>query len=300
VSAEFDRYWNSRAVVAVSAMLPPANAEEKAALADAMARVAADPAAARYRAAEREARVGERLARGELASYRGRATVLADDPEKALQAKPGDDVLLLPKLVQALGPFREELVVVSAYFVPGEPGARELGRIRAGGARVRVLTNSLAATDVVAAHAGYARYRKALLGSGVELNELEAGAGSRTAGPDTGLGGSSRAALHAKTLVADRSRIFVGSFNFDPRSARLNTEMGIVFDNAEAAAALAAGIDRLIGERAYAVLLARESPSGLQWLQPRPALTYDEDPQAGALKRFNAWFLSLLPIEDQL
>src|SRR3546814_7099551 len=99
---------------------------------------------------------------------------------------------------------------------------------------VGVVTNSLAANDVPAVHAGYASYRGQLLDGGVELYELRA----QGAGETHGLFGSSGASLHTKAFVIDGERGFIGSFNLDPRSAYLNTEMGVLFEDDDIARAL--------------------------------------------------------------
>src|SRR5690606_33208058 len=114
------------------------------------------------------------------------------------------------------------------YFVPGVEGTRGL----VGLAGVGVVTNSLAANDVPAVHSGYARYRAPLLRGGVQLHEMRA----RGAGGIAGVLGSSGASLHTKAFVVDDARGFVGSFNLDPRSANLNTEMGVLFDDPALAA----------------------------------------------------------------
>jgi putative cardiolipin synthase len=153
---------------------------------------------------------------------------------------------------------------------------------------VRVLTNSLAATDVAPVHAGYAKYREALLRGGVRLYELKPTASEKS---QRG-GGSSDASLHAKTFAVDRSRIFVGSFNFDPRSARLNTEMGVVVDSAVLATHLSGGLDSLLPRDAYEVRLEGAS---MVWIDG--ATRHTSEPGAGALRRLWIGFLSLLPIE---
>ena len=164
--------------------------------------------------------------------------------------------------------------------------------------RVRVLTNSLAATDVSPVHAGYAKYREALLRAGVRLYELKPAASNEP--KRSAIGGSSDASLHAKTFAVDRSRIFVGSFNFDPRSARLNTEMGVVIDSAALAARLSEAFDRDIPEFAYEVRLAGDK---LEWIERTKAgeaageVRHTSEPGAGLLKRLWIDFLSVLPIE---
>jgi len=164
------------------------------------------------------------------------------------------------------------------------------------GVRVRVLTNSLSATDVSAVHAGYAKRRVALLQSGVRLFELE-----RTdTAEQSGGGGSSSASLHAKTFAVDRERLFVGSFNFDPRSAELNTEMGLVIHSAALAGRLAESFDTHVPSRAYEVRLSEDGR--LFWIErtPQGEKRYDSEPGVGFFRRAGVGLLSILPIEREL
>ena len=151
-----------------------------------------------------------------------------------------------------------------------------------------MLTNSLAATDVAPVHAGYAKYREPLLRGGVKLYELKPTRKEKSGER----GGSSDASLHAKTFAVDRSRIFVGSFNFDPRSARLNTEMGIVIESPRLAAQLSDALDRGLPGSAYEVRLAGEA---LEWTDGEAR--FASEPAAGWLARLWINFLSILPIE---
>ena len=121
------------------------------------------------------------------------------------------------------------------------------------GKRVAIVTNTLAATDVPAVHAGYARYRRALLEAGVELHELRADPAARTG--TKGVAGSSRVSLHAKVMVVDRRQVFVGSMNIDPRSVRLNSENGLVVASTELAVDLATGLQSAFEEASWRLVL---------------------------------------------
>ncbi len=161
--------------------------------------------------------------------------LIHDHPSKTLGcADPSQ--LLVTRLKATLGEPNRTLALVSGYFVPTDGGVYAFKELAKAGVRVRILTNALEATDVPIVYAGYADKRKALLESGVALFEMRGPAGGN--GPDrtiTGSGGSgsgsgtaiggSATSLHAKTFSVDGSRTFIGSFNFDPRSARLNTEL---------------------------------------------------------------------------
>lgn len=162
-------------------------------------------------------------------SYR----ILSDPPEKAsaLPRERDNATWLLYDIMALLYSAEEENWIMSPYFVPGEAAKLMLSGQSRRGVDVRILTNSLAATDVPLVHAGYIRYRKQLLQQNVDLYELRPGERD----PELSLVGSSGASLHSKSIVIDGKRGFVGSFNFDPRSAQLNTEMGVMFHQPELA-----------------------------------------------------------------
>src|SRR5207245_6377187 len=167
-----------------------------------------------------------------------------------------EDALLWHRLKEILRAPMRELRLVSPYFVPGSAGVEALAVIARQGVKVAVLTNALEATDVAVVHAGYAKRRKALLAAGITLFELKRGSSGakKRVGWTGGSGsGSSGSSLHAKTFAVDRSRVFVGSFNFDPRSARLNTEMGFVIDSAALADGHARPFAHAVPARAYQV-----------------------------------------------
>jgi putative cardiolipin synthase len=224
------------------------------------------------------------------------ARLVSDDPAKALdRAAPSSRVG--PQLKESIGEPARNLDLVSSYFVPGQNGTEALSTLARHGVAVRVLTNSLEATDVAAVHAGYAKWRKPLLAAGVKLYELRR-SWPQDVGPRlSGSLGSSGSSLHAKTFAVDGERVFVGSFNFDPRSARLNTEMGLVIDSPALARQLAATLDRSVADRAYEVRLA---PDGaLYWIERKQgvAIRHDAEPGAGFWRGIGVRILSWLPIE---
>jgi putative cardiolipin synthase len=204
--------------------------------------------------------------------------------------------MLWPRLQKLLGTPGRTMHMISPYFVPGDGGTERLTAFARGGVEVSVLTNALEATDVVAVHAGYARRRAALLKAKVALYELKR-APARTPGRRRFRAGSSRSSLHAKSFVVDGKRVFVGSFNFDPRSARLNTEMGFVIDSPAMAAVVADAFRSDIPARGYAVQL--NASGRMQWVEqtetgPR---VHAAEPGAGFWLRNGIAVLSRLPIE---
>ena len=163
-----------------------------------------------------------------------RARLVYDDPQKATDDNHREQDLLLSRLlVMTSNPHPARSV--SPYFVPGKQGRRRLANLATTGVRVRILTSSLESTDAAAVHGGYRKYRKSLLRAGVKLYELERGSKSSASAERKERKEDhvhySATGLHAKTFQIDGRSVFVGSFNFDPRSARLNTEMGLLIDN---------------------------------------------------------------------
>lgn len=295
VSDDFDRYWNSASAYPLGLIVAAPDTDAAAAQREAAA-IAQAPAAQAYLAAMRASTFVAELAARRLPLEWAEAWLVSDDPAKALdRAAPASRVG--PQLKQLIGEPARQLDLVSPYFVPGESGTASLSALARSGVAVRVLTNSLAATDVAAVHAGYARWREPLLAAGVKLFELRrswpADAPQRRSGPL----GSSASSLHAKTFAVDGERVFIGSFNFDPRSARLNTEMGFVIDSPVMAHQLADALSGGVGERAYEVRLA---PNGsLFWIERKQgvALRYDTEPGAGFWRRVGVRLLSWLPID---
>jgi putative cardiolipin synthase len=226
------------------------------------------------------------------------ARVLWDDP--ASINDPGLRTMS-KALVRRFGEVEREVLVETAYFVPQAGGVALAERLRSKGVRMRLLTNSLASNDVLAAFAGYSRYREGLVAAGVELHELRPDAGPIRQRMFFGVRGGSRAGLHTKAIVFDRKDVFIGSFNLDPRSSLINTEAGLFIESPELAAQVAAYMDEGVRlDNAYRVQL---DPSGrLHWITEDAGkeIRYDVDPLSTPLQRLEAGWIRMLPFEDQL
>ena len=298
VSNAFDLFWNSPSAYPAERLLGQGGSEAAAVLKGRFDEVRADPASLTYFEALRQSTVVRELHAGRLPFTAGDAQLLHDDPAKTLDTSGRRDVLLLSGLLEAVGRPSKSFDLVSPYFVPGDEGTEALARLARRGVQVRILTNSLSATDVSAVHAGYAKRRKDLLAAGVRLYELKRSALEATPREGSRLLGSSSASLHAKTFALDGNRIFVGSFNFDLRSALLNTELGLLIDSPALAGQLAAAFDADIPKVAYEVRLAADGER-LEWVEQTPAgeMRYDTEPGAGPFLRGWVGFLSILPIE---
>src|SRR3954465_6772634 len=285
VSASFDAYWNSASAFPAGSLIRPAGPQAAQLVRAAWTELDADPRAARYVDALRSTTLVRDLLAGSLPFVWAPARMVSDDPSKVLHPPSRGDLHMLPLLEAAIGKPERELDLVSPYFVPTKDGAAALVALARRGVKGRVLTNSLVATDVAPVHAGYAKYREELLRGGVRLYELKRQTSARD-------GGGSDASLHAKTFAVDRASIFIGSFNFDPRSARLNTEMGVLVESPALAERLSSTLDRDLARHAYEVRLA---DGRLEWLEPDAR--QGSEPGTGFFKRLWIGFLSILPIE---
>ncbi|MBE2275043.1 MAG: phospholipase D family protein [Rhodobacteraceae bacterium] len=293
VAGDFDAYWNSGSAYPHELLVnPPADASGfEAALAD----VADDPESEDYARAVAEGQLVTSMLSGTLQFDWVPARLLSDDPAKALGEAPAG-TLVANALGALLGNARESLDVISAYFVPGREGTERLAFAARQGIRVRVLTNGLEATDVLPVHAAYGKYRKPLIEAGVEVHELKRNPGTENDREKLGLLGSSGASLHAKVFAIDGKAVFVGSFNFDPRSIWLNCEMGLWIESPTMAASVASTLAAGTGELAWQVGLA---DGNLTWSARNdgvPVVTTDE-PGTNAFKRAALAVLAWLPVE---
>jgi putative cardiolipin synthase len=307
VSGQFDQYWNSRQVYPIEALAraPPDGAASLRAVRGEIAR-----AAIRYPPVQIDPgqnKMARAIVEGQLpVFFWGTGTVIADPPAKVVLPPQDSERHAANSLLGLLGQAGRDLVLVSPYFVPGKRGVAWLHGLVRRGVRVRVITNSFAATDVRAVHGGYARYRKDLLRAGVVLYEMKPSAHSVLARETrrSSMTGSSRSSLHAKTYMTDRRVVYVGSFNLDYRSARLNTEMGVVVENEALCARLYEDFVSRILDVAYRVELVRDADGGerLAWItrEGEREVRYDREPGVGFFQKIYLGVLQLLPIEEQL
>ena len=298
VSKQFDLYWNSASAYPAAAFVAPAGTDAAARLTALFHATRADKASVEYIETVRATPIVHDILARRLAFEWATTRLVHDDPAKTLDTEGRVELLLFPELLRMLGRPEKSLDLISPYFVPGDVGTAALAALAGRGVKVRVLTNSLAASDVAAVHAGYARRRHDLLKAGVQLFELKPDAVQESRDSTMGYGSGSSSGLHAKTFAVDGSRVFVGSFNFDPRSARLNTEMGLLISSPSLARLLAAAFDSTIPQVAYEVRLASDG-DGLEWIERSAAgeKRHSTEPGTTAWRRLGVGAMSLLPIE---
>ena len=297
VSKDFDRYWASQSSYPVDRLIKTDGPKALNIFKSQLELAQAQPRAKDYQAVLRESDLVSHLVRGELDFQWARTTMISDDPAKGL-GPVNPEQLMVWQMDHLLGQPKSRVDLVSSYFVPTAAGVQAFeGMMKRPGMQVRILTNSLAATDVTAVHAGYAKRRKALLQAGVQLWELRPTMDKPTR-HGSGPFGSSGSALHAKTFAVDNKRVFVGSFNFDPRSVNLNTELGFIIESPEMALALSKGFDETLPYRSYRVELDKEGE--LIWIQRNEDGTqrvFNTEPNASIWRRAGVGVLSILPIE---
>ncbi len=304
LAQSFEEYWNSRWAVPISALFkqrlsPSQQHEARQALTKQLRRRKAFPYPAD-------------LDRSKSVDYFtsllpellwGKADAIVDAPSKV--GNPSHAVI--EKALDALlSSVRNELLIETAYLIPTRRGLQRLRELRERGVRIRILTNSLASNDVVAAHAGYARYRRQLLAMGVELYEMRPDA-SEIARGWRPIAFRSKAALHTKAIVFDRQKVFIGSLNLDPRSFSINTEVALLFESPELAQRVVQFMDAGVRpENAYRLEIVKSEdflePDQLVWVLDFGARRkiYHHEPRAALWKRITAALIGLLPFEEQL
>ena len=294
-STGFDQYWQSEPAYPAEQILPPAQDGVLEGLdweADALSLA---PNAQGLLVAVRENFVVGNLLRGELGLIWAPTELVIDPPEKGLGPIALEE-LLTTDLRDKLGVPQQSVDIISSFFVPTPTLTEALTTLARRGVQVRVLTNSLDATDMPPAHSGYARYRKPLLEAGVELYEMKR-KGEQDPKPNgAGPFGSPATTLHAKAVIIDHKRVFIGSYNVDPRSVLLNTEVGFVIESPELASAISHTFDTHVPEAAYRLELENGE---LRWIEQHhgKVIRHLHEPGAGMMKRASAWLFSLMPIE---
>ena len=245
---------------------------------------------------------------GRLPLVWAHAQVVCDSPEKK-KVEGGAMVgsLMQRAVVDAANSVRHELLMITPYLIPGKEGMQLFNNLRQRGVTVRILTNSLESSGVLAAQSGYIRYRAPLIASGVELHEIRSLLGNtRGSGETKAISRFGNYSLHGKLFVFDRAKIFIGSMNFDQRSMHLNTEIGLLVDSPELAQQVAARFDAMAQPvNAYRLALAPDnvgSGTHLVWRTQEGGdeIEYASEPARSDWQRAALHLLSLLPWEDEL
>jgi putative cardiolipin synthase len=315
LSATFDEYWNSQFAIPAEAL-----GRKK--------RTAAALAVHREQASERHGQqlqplkgsgvdyvkriaTGEPYAgmiSGQLPLVWAHAQVVCDSPDKKHVENGSLAGRLMTRPVgDAASAVQSELLIVTPFYIPADEEVQLLKDLRQRQVRVRILTNSLESAPELVAQSGYMHYRVPLLEDGVELYEIRSLLGNtRGSGQTARLSRYGNYSLHAKLFVFDRQRLFIGSMNFDQRSKRLNTEVGLIIESPELARQTAVRFEAMAQpENSYALELrpgsAGSSPH-LVWhtQEDGKAVEYVREPARSAWERTKVKLLSLLPLAGEL
>ncbi|RDV24115.1 phospholipase D family protein [Alteromonas aestuariivivens] len=224
-----------------------------------------------------------------------------DSPEKIGTDEIAEETHIAPRLLEVLDQAENEILLISPYFVPGKQFTKFLVDKVRQGKRVKIMTNSLAANDVAMVHGGYKKYRRDLVEGGVALYEFKANPYLPEAErvklswiADT------RASLHGKYFVLDGKQLFVGSFNLDPRSVALNTEMGILYEDPQTASNIAQTFDQYASVVGYRIQLDEDDDLTWMTLEDGVQQIYHSEPQTSWWQRLFLSVASWFVPESQL
>lgn len=232
-----------------------------------------------------------------------KAHFIADSPNK-IRGEATNDQLIYSQMLNIMGEPKQHLELVSAYFVPTRKGTDYLVNLSKNDVRIRILTNSFLANDVAVVHAFYQKYRHDLLQNGIKLYEFKPyiERTKRTwyevvTGNVIPAKGKNTSSLHAKFFDID-GMVFIGSFNFDPRSANLNSEVGLVVESDVLQKYISRSLDQYLPQIAYELKLNKQGE--IIWLDQHKdgsIVEYKHDPETTKFQRFAMQAVSYLPIE---
>ncbi|MCK9533495.1 MAG: phospholipase D family protein [Pseudomonas sp.] len=300
VSDDFDKYWHSGSSYPLQRIVSSKNAMDLHELRQLSAQIAASADAQQYVESLRESAFMQQIEQRNIDFEWLKVRMVSDDPRKGLGLAEKES-LLIQQFQDIIGDPNVDVELISPYFVPTQAGVEAFAWLVRKGVEVKVLTNSLAATDVIPVHAGYAKRRKALLKSGVILYEMQRHpTQTKPLKRKKRFLGSSGSSLHAKTFSVDRQHVFVGSFNFDPRSANLNTELGFVIDSPRLAQRINQAFYDEIPAHAYQVKL--NQAGRIYWVEQgdKGVQTHTSEPNTSVWRRVSVRLISWLPIEGLL
>jgi putative cardiolipin synthase len=307
LSKVFDHYWNSGLVYpvrdVVAALAPAVNEAAGVARLDALLEAAPPEFLPQTSDPFGRASVDYELSAGRMALAYGVAHVFADTPYKGSLRNPGDTLSTVNRsVIEELATARTDILIVSPYFIPGKVGMQFLRDVIARNVQVSILTNGIGSTDEPRVHWRYSKYRREMLHLGVRLYEVSPTLGREVSPFNVGAFGLSFRRLHAKVAVIDRKTLFVGSMNFDPRSAWSNTESGLLIESSE----LANQVRNLINEDANAgIYRLRLAPDGqtIEWVargNDGKEHGLPEEPDNDWLTRLKLWLLGPITPEELL
>ena len=299
VSNMFDSYWNHAAAAPVPSFAdmpddPAAALEQlRERLKQSRAEIIDSPyAEAVRRSADHFIKTDETLFT--WAPY----TVAYDSPDKSDKKKAEEAASITKPISESLSAAKEEIIIVSPYFVPLKSGVARIKEIIDSGIEVIIITNSYGANNHKQVHGGYAPYRKRLLEAGARLYEVRPD--TEVLGDDVMRTKDTNSTLHTKAFLVDRRDLFIGSFNFDPRSANINTELGVIIESEKLGEYMGGRVDQTLPGNAYEVFLNEDGKIRWRAMDGGVETIFDKEPDTSWWNRFTLGFYRILPIRGQL
>lgn len=299
VSTMFDTYWNHETALPIPAFakMPDDPQAELDRLRNGMAEWRANAAKTIYGDALRRD-IAKFMASDDSLFLWAPYKLVYDSPDKGVRKRSEAAGSILTPLGESLGSATREVIIVSPYFVPRKSGIEGLVSLQKKGVQVTVITNSLAANNQFTVHSGYAPARKPLLEAGIKIHEVKPDAD--VAGAELVAASGAKATLHTKAFLVDDREVFIGSFNFDPRSAYINTESGVIIRSPVMATQFEEVVRRSLPIQTYEVFLNDDGK--VRWRDLRDGIEkiWDKEPETSWGQRFTVGFVRLFPIRGQL
>lgn len=291
ISKSFDLYWNHSLAVPIDYFVPNKKNED---LETVRAEVTEQLKQVYETVYEQtiESHLLQDLIADRLQLVPADARLLSDSPDKLINEISDEHMQLANDLREVLLSAEKEVIVITPYYVPRSDGIQLIRNLTERGIRVVIVTNSLASTNHVPVHSGYAKYRKDAIRAGAELYEVRANAGrelgSRDDDPES-------LTLHTKVFLFDRRYMFVGSLNLDPRSVEINAEMGLLIDSSEFAGEMARAVTERLATATYRVV--ENSRGKLEWHATIDGedVVETKEPLTSWWLRFKAWVMKIVP-----
>jgi len=294
VSDTFDLYWNHKTALPAPAFVKKVD-DPKAqcdAMRDAFAATMRDAANSKYAEAVR-AKISGFLVNEEDTFRWAPYQLVVDSPDKGIPSlAKGADSITTP-LLESIRKAKEKLIVISPYFVPDKKEIEGFAKLQQKGIEVSIITNSLAANNMFMVHGGYAPVRKPLLKAGVKIYEVRAD--SDVPGSEHVDASKARTTLHTKEFVVDNQELFIGSFNFDPRSINLNTECGVIIRDQTLAEDFARAVSEKLPTQTFEVFLNEKGKLRWRTMDNGKPTICTKEPQASFSQRMLGWLARLVP-----
>jgi putative cardiolipin synthase len=295
ISNSFDEYWNHSRAVPIEQFIKARQSHDLETVREEIAEKLDDIYDTVYVKAF-SSRLLQDLIHGRQPFFAAPARVLADSPDKLINEVNEMHMRLARDLRDVVWNAEKEAVFFSPYYVPGDNGVQLIRDLVKKGVRVVIITNSLASNNHVPVHSAYARYRRDVIKAGAELYEIRANAAREL---NYSQDGPEHLTLHTKVFVIDQKKLFVGSLNLDPRSIKLNAEMGLLIDSEAMVASLLKRDGEGLRTNAYRVLV--NDKGDLEWhcIIDNQKVVETKEPLTSRWLRFKAWFMKIAP-ESQL